>query len=186
MTPFEHLSVLISIIIGLGVAHLLFNVHRLVVARGRVRTYWLAVFWVVLVFISMVQWWWSSFGFRDQMEWNFFYFLFLLISPTSLFLAAAFVLPDIERGRRYDLRVHYYENARWFFAIMVVSPAVDAVRRGFQAGTVADFGVWSNVLAALMVASLTLSRRPLHHALVTLVTTGLFMLFIASSALELA
>jgi hypothetical protein len=35
MTPFEHLSVLISIILGLGIAHLLASVHKLVQARAR-------------------------------------------------------------------------------------------------------------------------------------------------------
>jgi hypothetical protein len=185
VTPFEHLSVLISIIIGLGIAHLLFNVHRLVVARERVRGYWLAIVWVALVFTAQVQWWWSSFGFRDEVRWNFFYFLFILLSPVSLYLAAAFVLPDIERRRRYDLREYYYRNSRWFFAIMAMSPLLDAFRRGFEAGTAASFDVWSNAIAALMLASLTVSRSAVHHVLVTLTVTALFMAFIVSSAIEL-
>ena len=41
MTPFEHLAVLISIVLGLGLTQLLLSAHRLVQARGRVRFYWL-------------------------------------------------------------------------------------------------------------------------------------------------
>jgi len=33
-----------------------------------------------------------------------FYFLFVLLSPVSLYLAAAFALPEIEPGEQYDLR----------------------------------------------------------------------------------
>lgn len=43
MTPFEYLSVLISIILGLGLAHLLSAVRELIQRRARVRFYWLNI-----------------------------------------------------------------------------------------------------------------------------------------------
>ena len=56
MTPFEHLTVLISIVIGMGLAHLLNTVHELIQERARVRFYWLSVLWFFLIFISLVEW----------------------------------------------------------------------------------------------------------------------------------
>jgi hypothetical protein len=185
VTPFEHLSVLISIVIGLGITHLLMSAHRLVQARERVRPYWLSLLWAGLIFISQVEWWWASFSFRQQMEWNFFYFLFVLVSPVALYLAAAFVLPEVEPGQTYDLREYYYRTRGWFFSILALSPALDAVRRGIQAGSPTDLGAWSNAIAAVLVGSLALTRRESYHALLTLVVAGLFLFFIVSAALQL-
>ena len=185
MTPFEHLAVLISIVLGLGLTHLLASVHRVIQARRRVRFYWLPLVWVVLLFVSQIEWWWASFALRTETKWNFFYFLFVLLSPVSLYLAAAFALPDVEPEREYDLREYYYENRGWFFAILAASPALDAVRRAVQAGSWTDFGAVSNAVSVLFLAWLGVSRRPWHHAAVTLFVGGLFLFFIVSAAIQL-
>jgi hypothetical protein len=185
VTPFEHLAVLISIVLGLGIAHLLGSLHRLVQARGRVRLYWLPLLWTALLFVTQVEWWWAIYALRRETEWNFFYFLFVLLSPVSLFLAAAFVLPDIEPGRSYDLRTYYYANRRWLFAIVALGPVLDAVRRGLQAGSWTDVGATTNAASAVLVGSLAVSARPRWHAAVTLVVAALFGYFIVAAALEL-
>ena len=115
MTPFEHLSVLISIVLGLGMAHLLWSLHRVVEAREHVRLYWLSVAWAALIFIAQAEWWWSSYALQKEViNWTFFYFLFVLASPVTLYLASAFAFPEIEKGVSYDLRTYYYESRRWF------------------------------------------------------------------------
>ncbi len=186
MTPFEHLSVLISIVLGLGIGHLLTTVHELIQVRARVRIYWLPVLWAVLIFISLIEWWWASFGLRTTLKWNFFYFLFVLLSPVSQYLAAAFVLPDdSEKGETIDLRRYYYDNSGPFFGILAVSPALDAVRRGIEAGSALDSGALSNGVAAVLLLSMAFWRKPWYHALITMIVAALFMSFIVSSALEL-
>jgi hypothetical protein len=185
MTPFEHLAVLISIILGVAIAHLLTSVHRLVLARERVRFYWLPVTWAVILFTAQVEWWWAIFGMRQQTTWNFFYFLFVLLSPVSLYLATASVLPEVEPGGRYDLREYYYGNRGWLFAMVATGPVLDAMRRALEAGSWADFGAVSNLVSAVLVGTLAIGRRPAHHAVITLCVAGLFLFFIASAALEL-
>ncbi len=187
MTPFEHLSVLISIILGLGIAQLLTNVHALAQASGRVRVYWLSVIWTILIFVAQVEWWWSSFRFQDlPLEtWSFFYFLFVLLSPVTLYLAAAFVLPSVGSEQGCDLREHYYRTRGWFFLMAALGPALDAVRRGVTEGSVTDVGVTSNLVAAALVGSLALSEREAYHAVITLGVTGLFLYFIVAAALNL-
>lgn len=185
MAEFSHLSVLISIILGLGVAHLLANVHRLIQARAHVRLYWLPLVWTVLIFVTQVEWWWASFTLREHLAGNFFYFLFVLLSPVALYLAAAFVLPQIEPDRTYDLRDYYYTTRGWFFGIVAMGPALDALRRMLDSNSYTDFGGVSNAVSALLVATLAVSGRPWYHTLVTLVVSALFMAFIVSSALQL-
>ena len=103
------------------------------------------------------------------------------------YLAAAFVLPDDSETQDgvIDLRRYYYENASWFFGVLAVSPALDAVRRGVQAGSMRDTGAWSNAVSAVLLGSLCVVRKPWYHALVTVVVAALFLSFIVSSALEL-
>jgi hypothetical protein len=185
VSPFEHISVLISIVLGLGLTQLLASLHRLVQARARVRVYWLPLLWAALIFITQVEWWWSSFALRDQTQWNFFYFLFVLLSPVTLYLAAAFVLPEIEAEVEYDLRSYYFATRGWFFAFVAAGRVLYAIRRGVQAGSFTDVGAVSNAVSAVMVATLAVSRSPRWHALVTLTVSGLFLYFIVSAALEL-
>ena len=187
MSPYEHLAVLISIVLGLGLTQLLATLHRLVAARRRVTPYWLPLTWTVLLFVSLIEWWWASFSLRQQTVWNFFYFLFVLLSPISLYLAATFVLPEISPNddTHHDLRQYYYDSNGWFFGVLAMSPALDAIRRGVQAGSWSDFGAVSNAISAVLLIWLANSKRPSHHAVVTAVTGGLFLYFIVSSALQL-
>jgi hypothetical protein len=185
VTTYEHVAVLPSIIVGLGIAQLLTSVHRVAEARARVRHYWLPLVWVVVLFVSQVEWWWAFYGMRNEPRWNFFYVLFVLLSPVTLFLASAFVLPEVERGERYDLREHYYANRGWFFALLAASPLLDGVRRAMHAGAVTDFGAASNLVSAALVGSLMFTTRPRWHGFVTVLVSALFGWFIVSAALEL-
>lgn len=187
MTPFEHLSVLISIVLGMGIADMLNSAHELIQRRSRVRMYWLPMAWTVLIFLSLIEWWWASFALRTTVVWNFFYFLFVLVSPVSMYLAAAFALPDDSETSEgpIDLRTYYYDNSPAFFGILSVSPALDAVRRGIEAGSALDRGAVSNAVSAVLVLSMALSKRPWYHALVTVIVALLFLSFIVASALEL-
>jgi hypothetical protein len=187
VTPFEHLTVLISIVIGMGIAHLLTTLHELVQVRSRIKLYWLPLLWCVLIFISLVEWWWGIFALRTTIKWNFFYFLFILMSPVSMYLAMAFVLPDdSERSNEViDLRRYYYDNSGWLFGTLAISPALDAIRRGLEAGTLRDTGAWSNGISAVLLATMGVIRKPWYHALITLIVASLFLSFIVSSALLL-
>ena len=151
------------------------------------RVYWLPIIWFALIFVSLVEWWWALFGLKGEVSWNFFYFLFLLMSPVTMYLAAAFVLPDdTERSHEIvDLRRYYYENCTWLFGVLAVSPALDGIRRAVTAHTIRDTGAWSNLVSAVLLASMGPIKRPWYHAVITLIVAALFLSFIVSSALQL-
>ena len=58
MDLFEYISVLTSIIIGLGMAHLLRGLASLVQHPGRNRVYWVHLVWVGYMFFNMIFFWW--------------------------------------------------------------------------------------------------------------------------------
>ena len=135
MNTGEYLSVLVSIVIGLGLSHLLGSVGRLLSRRRRVRIYAPAVMSAVTVFLAHVQFWWGSFDFGERIENNFFAFLVFLLTPILLYLAAVLVLPELDQDEsgEVSLREHYYEARPSFYALVALVPVATAVRNaGFQ------------------------------------------------------
>jgi hypothetical protein len=70
--------------------------------------------------------WWIFYRWRDQQPWNFYPFLFVLISPTILYLASLLLFPregDVDTA--IDYRGHYYANHRAFFILFALFVPVD-------------------------------------------------------------
>jgi hypothetical protein len=124
----EYLSVLVSIVVGLGISHVLSGVGNLLVDRLRVRFWWVWGVAVLMVFLAHVQFWWGTFSVAATVSANFFAFLFFLLTPIALYLAAVVLLPDFEGEGEIDLRAHFLANHRWFFAFIAAVPLLNAVR----------------------------------------------------------
>lgn len=122
MDAFSYLSVLLSIVLGLGITQLLQGFGRLMSARSRVRPYWPSLTWAVALLFAHVQNWWSMFALRGRTQWSFADFALVLSNPVLLYLLAALALPERldGEGGEVDLEQHYYSHARWFFALLML------------------------------------------------------------------
>lgn len=183
MTPFAYLSVLISIVLGLGVTELLAGVQRLVHARERVRFHWLSLTWSGLVFVTLVQWWWAAFGFRHRTDWDFFSFLLILLVPVLLYLAAALVLPPADERGRYDLRKHYFGIHRLFFLVLAAATLLE-MARALRVPDPQAAGL--NFAATVLLGSLSLVKSPRYHAVGTALGILLLAAFIVAETLRIA
>jgi hypothetical protein len=126
MNAFEYLSVLISIILALGMTRVLAGVGEMLQVRPQRGIYWVHVIWIVNLFIYLVVAWWIFYRWRNQQKWTFFLFVFVLISPTILFLASMLLFPrEGSIDESIDYKTHYYANHRAFFAIFSMFTAVD-------------------------------------------------------------
>jgi len=128
MDPFSYLSVLISIVLALGMTRVLAGVGDMLQARSRRRIYWVHAVWIVNLFLYLVVAWWIFYRWRNQQTWTFFLFVFVLISPTILYLASMLLFPR-EGGidESIDYKTHYYANHRAFFALFSLFTPVDVV-----------------------------------------------------------
>jgi hypothetical protein len=128
MSAFEYLSVLISIILALGMTRVLAGVGEMLQSRMHRRIYWVHIIWIVNLFIYLVVAWWIFYRWRNQQSWNFYLFVFVLISPTILYLASMLLFPpEVGIGESVDYKAHYYANHRAFFAIFSMFPLIDIV-----------------------------------------------------------
>jgi hypothetical protein len=128
MSAFEYLSVLISIILALGMTRVLAGVGEMLEARSHRRLYWVHIIWTLNVFIYLVIAWWVFYRWRNEQTWTFFLFVFVLISPTILYLASLLLFPR-EGGvdESIDYKTHFYANHRAFFIIFALYAPVDLV-----------------------------------------------------------
>lgn len=115
---FSYYNVLIAIVLGLAIANLLAGLARLMHARKRVQLYWPSICWAVLLFVGIVQQWWADYDLRKFPNLGFTGFLSALFAPVVLSLLCSLVLPPSEGDESLDLRAWYFDNRRWFFALL--------------------------------------------------------------------
>jgi hypothetical protein len=124
MGVFEYVSVLTSIVIGLGIAHLLRGVASLIQHPGRHKTYWVHLFWVTFMFFQAIFWWWWEFGLENLETWTFQVYLFVLLYAFIIYLLCALLFPsDLDGYAGYE---DYFLSRRvWFFGLLVAFFLVD-------------------------------------------------------------
>jgi hypothetical protein len=126
VNAFEYLSVLISIILALGMTRVLGGVGEMLQARSHRRIYWVHAIWIINLFLYLVIAWWIFYRWRNREPWRFLLFVFVLISPTLLYLASLLLFPrerDIDAA--IDYKTHYYANHRAFFILFALFTPVD-------------------------------------------------------------
>jgi hypothetical protein len=132
MSEFDYLSVLISIVLGLGITQLLSGFSRLLEARSGATIYPPAVLWALFLLLVHVQTWWAMFGMRGFADWTFLQFALVLAQPILLYLLASLIFPSSTAEQ--DGKATFHRHRVWFFAIMIgllaMSIAKDVVRTG--------------------------------------------------------
>jgi len=138
MDNFNHLAVLISIILGLGITQLLSGFGRWVESRFSFPAFAPTIVWVAVLLVMHIQTWWTFYGMRRLPHWTFFQFVVVLVQPIVLFLLASVVLPS-SAAAVSDLRSNYFAQRHWFFGLLitllVVSLARDLILAGALPGT---------------------------------------------------
>lgn len=122
MTMFEYVMVLASIIVGLGLTHLLQGILDMI--QERTRAYWVHLVWVGWAFIQAIFWWWWEFRFSEVDAWTFPLFLFVIGYAFLLYLMCGFLFPK-SIDKYGDFRSYFYARRTWFFSVLAAFFAVD-------------------------------------------------------------
>jgi hypothetical protein len=181
MDAFAHLSVLISIVLGLGITNLLMGLARIVQMRGRVKVFWPTIVWALVLLLIHVQTWWTMFGLRNIETWTFVAFSLVLAQPIFLFFLSALVMPDFDRDEALDLKANYFAQVRWFFGIIVALLIVSFLRPVALEGvmpTPADLAFHIGFLAGALPAAIFTNER--YHHVAALVAAAAVFAYVAS------
>ena len=154
MSLFEYLSVAVSIVLGLGLTHVLANLGA--VTRSEVR-HPLHVAWAALLLLYLLQTWWALWDLNSVVTWNQFAFFFVLLGPGLLYVAATVLIPRAASPPA-SWSAHFFQ-----------------VRRPFLA-TILTFFLWGvAVMWLLRDLSLLHPYRATQATALCLVLAGLFM-----------
>lgn len=131
MDIFNYVMVLASVIIGLGITHLLQGVAGIVQHPGREKVYWVHLVWTAAIFLRAIFWWWAQFRLSETGSWSFGLYFFVLAYAFLIYLSCALLFPrDLTD---YDgFGDYYYSRRGWFFGVGLAGVAVDVVDSLFK------------------------------------------------------
>lgn len=95
---FNFILVMVSIVLAVGVTHLIQRIAEVIRVRDEVPLDWLQLTWALNLFLVAVLYWWSLWDMRNA-TWLFPGFFLLLLAPTLLnFAVSLLVAGDGPRG----------------------------------------------------------------------------------------
>lgn len=181
MTPFEYLSVLLSIILGLAITQILQGYRALLLARHNVTRHWPALIWSVLILLFAAQSWWSSFGLEDFAEWRFDTFIVILLQMSLIYMMAALVLPDVPPDHKIDLASHYEAQRRPFFTCLVLVVATSLAKDLMLDGALPErLNLVFHVALATAAATGIIFKRAAFHFGLSLFIALIFVIYVAT------
>ena len=128
MSPFEFITVFVSLIVGFALSHILRAVSDLYEIRERVKPYWLNSLWVVTVIMWSIFTWWGLWMLSiDRIDWTYAQYRFLVMNVSSIYFFTTLVLPKATDDGTIDLETHYYSVHKAFFSIVAFSLFSSAV-----------------------------------------------------------
>jgi hypothetical protein len=131
VAAFGHLSVLVSIVVGMSVSQLLFGLGQLVRRRGSYQIDPLYVLSNVIILLVLVDSWWAAFSWHDVPGWSYRRTWFVMLNPLLVTMAAQLLPPDWEE-RPVDLYKTYYRNHRLIFGLLTLYPLIDMLDSGMK------------------------------------------------------
>lgn len=162
---FEHVMVLTSIIIGLGITHLLVGVGSIIERISghgeRLRLSLAHGAWLGFLFLWMVTFWWWQFRLLELVQaWTLGRYFFIIVYAVLLFLLAVILIPR-EWTRVGDLDEYFLAKRRWFYAIMLLANFADLLDSHLKGGWtyVLETGVLSLGLLAATVPACIIGFR---------------------------
>ena len=126
MTPnqisaFEYVSILVSIILGLGITQILSSFSDLLYHFKKVKFYFPHSIWVGFVLFLHIQDWFVTYQLKDKMVWRLPELLFVLLYPISLFIAAKMLLPTNENEEKFNMKIFYQSQFPMIFSVISIS-----------------------------------------------------------------
>jgi len=160
ISEFEFISILISIIIGLGITNLLSGAGRAFYRRQKSPIDEVHMVLTASTLLILVLNWWVIFSWRTETDWTFEEFLILIVWMVSLFMLTIFLYPpDLSESEEH--RDIWLQNRVGYYGAYVVMCLFDILQTGMRGGLFRPIWYLPYVghYALLSAAGLVLRRR---------------------------
>tara|TARA_B100001167_G_C16662524_1_gene253941 strand:+ start:79 stop:636 length:558 start_codon:yes stop_codon:yes gene_type:complete len=116
MNKFEFIMVLLSIIIGMGIAETLKTVSRFMKDKTHLGS--LHILWSVSTLIALIQLFWASWKTEYRADWTFIDLTIVITPAIIMYLIASLLLIPKKETKNLDL---YFINQRFPFFLLQLS-----------------------------------------------------------------
>ena len=120
ISAFEYVTILVSIILGLGMTFILSSFSDLLFHHSQVKFYWPHTVWIFFLLFLFVQDWFVTYQLKDREEWTLPSVLFVLIYPSVLFMCARMLMPDEDLNKEKDLKQFYEKEFPIIFKLFSI------------------------------------------------------------------
>lgn len=127
MDLFEYILVITSVIYALAIAQLLSGIGKVAQAEANIQRFLPHTLWVVILFVSVVLFWWAGWEFRT-VEWAFPKYLYIMISPAFMYYSTSLIIPARIDNENVDLEKHFFKikgPLLWSFFISILAQFAD-------------------------------------------------------------
>jgi len=181
MSPFEFITVLISIILGLGITTILTGVAERIKHFAHTRLYAPYVIWIFIVFVLHIHEWWNSFTLRSIEVWSLPMFLFILLYPIVLYVLAHLLFPS-NNDQDFDAKEFYFANYRRYFVIAIALIGLSVIHNLFvERLTIASQAGQFSAFVIVIAFILSKTKREIVH---TVAASILLIMLIVSLILS--
>ena len=178
MDQFEYVMVLVSIIVGLGIAHVLLGIggiiDRLSRDNDRLELSLAHAAWLGSCFLWLVMFWWWEYRLSTTVaDWTMGLYLFLIFYAVTIFLLQVVLIP-----RNWDgvssLKEYFLQRRIWFYSLLAFATILDTVDSyligGFQ--YILDTGyVGMGISAAtflMVIIGIRTANMRIHNVMATI------------------
>jgi hypothetical protein len=133
MGEFDFISVLISIIVGLGVTNLLSGAGRAFYRRRKNPIDEVHIVLTASALLVLVLNWWVTFSWRTETDWTFEKFLVLIVWTISLYMVTVFLSPpDLSEAETH--RDVWKQNRTGYYCAFLAVCVSDILQTGMRGG----------------------------------------------------
>jgi hypothetical protein len=165
MDTFRWIAVVLSTVLGLGIARILSGYVAAFKMRAKVGYDWLPALLSAVVLSEILQFWWAIAELGTRPNWTLADFTVLIALVMLLFLSAALIAPtegDLDQRRDY-----FEHDGRWALLVLACYhlAAIVANARFWDAPLLGLSALLTLALAAISGAAALITRRPVQQIL---------------------
>jgi hypothetical protein len=167
---FEHLQLIVTMILTLAVGRILNGFARILAHPGKVKLFLPHLLWGFSMLLFLMNFWWWEFKLSAVKSWTFESCFLVLVSAIVHFLLCALLFPDqMEEYKGFD--DYFISRRKWFFGILAscfLLDAADTSLRGMDYinSLGIEYPIYILAYVGLCVASIFIKNYKFHLSFV--------------------
>lgn len=169
---FNFILVMVSLVLAIGVTHLVQGVATVIRLRGTTRLETLPLVWSASLFLVAAIFWWSLWDLRGA-DWRFYHFFYMLLAPTLLHVAATLLISTNALESGASMRSEF-DRIRGPFMVVMAIFSVLVTCKGLVVGVEPVWTVYRPVqvsVIGLYIAGIVFGGIRAQHIIAWLVFT---------------